>query len=181
MNLIFTVGMIAGHVGLNCETNVCTNSNPWGTYTPAYCISDQNNLHRHLHCRQDILQRNFSFQHNLHLKTQVLDFHIIHFLKSRARRLISDFLIWCVFHSLLKRLSSFLITPVKQNLEHSFSSLSSELHSPDSTISVKKLMMKLLKLRLRHDHQTSICWLEWDDPYICALSPANSSVCSLRK
>ena len=54
--------------------------------TPAYCISDQNNLHKHLHCRQDILQRNFSFQNNLHPKTQVFDFRIIHFLESRARR-----------------------------------------------------------------------------------------------
>ena len=77
--------MITGHVGSNCEINACTNSNPWVIDTPAYCLSDQNNLHKHLHCRQDIIQRNFSFLHNLHLKTQVFDFHIIHFLKSRAR------------------------------------------------------------------------------------------------
>ena len=76
--------MITGHVGLNYEINTCTNSNHWGTDTPAYCISDRNNLHKHLHCPHDILQRNFSFQDNLHLKTQVFDFHIIHFLRSRA-------------------------------------------------------------------------------------------------
>ena len=78
--------MITRHVGLNCEMNACTNSNPRGIDTPAYCISDQNNLHKHLHCHPDILQSKFSFQHNLHLKTQIFDFHIIHFLKSRARR-----------------------------------------------------------------------------------------------
>ena len=78
--------MITEHVRLNCEINACTNSNPWGTDTPAYCISDQNNLHKHLHCCQGNLQRNFLFRHNLHLKTQVFDFHIIHFLKSRARQ-----------------------------------------------------------------------------------------------
>ena len=69
----------------------------------------------------------------------------------------------------------------KTKLNDSFSSLSSGLYSPDSTISVKKLITKLLQLRLRHDHQASIRWLEWDDPYMCALSPANSSVCSLQK
>ena len=70
---------------INREIKACTNSNPWGTDTLAYCIDDQNYLHKHLHCHQDILQRNFSFQHILHLKTQVFDFHIIHFLKTRAR------------------------------------------------------------------------------------------------
>ena len=64
------------HVGSNCEINACTNLNPWGIDTPAYCISD------HLHCRQ----RNFSFQHNLQQKIQAFHFHIIHFLKSTARR-----------------------------------------------------------------------------------------------
>ena len=75
---------------LKCEINACTNSNLLGVDTPAYSISDQNNLHKHLHYHQDILQRNFSFQHNLHLKTQVFDFHIIDFLRSRARGAAMD-------------------------------------------------------------------------------------------
>ena len=66
--------------------NKCSHrfKNPLEVDTLAYCISDQNNFHKHPHYCQDILSRNFLFQHNLHLKTQVFDFHIIHFLKSRA-------------------------------------------------------------------------------------------------
>ena len=74
--------MITGHARLNFKINACMNSNTWTIDIPAYCISDQNNLHKCLHYRQ----RNFSFQHNLHLKTQAFHFHIIHFLKCIARR-----------------------------------------------------------------------------------------------
>ena len=80
-NLIFTVGKITEHVGLNYEINACTNSNPWGTDNLAYCIGDQNNLHKHLHCHEDIHQRNSSFQHKhifqhiFHQRNFFISFH----------------------------------------------------------------------------------------------------------
>ena len=171
--------MITGHVRLNCEIKACTNSNRWRIDTPAHCISDQNNLD----CRQGILQRKFSCQHNLHLKTQVFDFHIIHFLKSRAHR--GGMYLGELRFSNIVRIP-FAFETIKFLLNNSCKTKHSALlfqliiwvvftwfhHS------CKKIDNETTQLRLRHDHQ--VLSVDWGETiHICVLYLLQTRQCLL--
>ena len=127
----------------------------------------QNNLH----CRQDILQLKFSFQHNLDLKTQVFDFDIIHFLKSRAHRGGMD-LGELRFSNIVRIPSAF--ETIKFLLNNSCKTkLSALLFQLIIWVVLtwfhhlcKKIDNETTQLRLRHDHQ--VLSVDWGGTiYVC--------------